>query len=206
MNYTDEDNINIEELMSDELKSAVTDIRIELQNLYPDLTFNTLSPLSFDMVEKLCKKHNVIIYDEFKDYLNTPFAVAKYITLLVDAQELQKRVKADLDSYIDTTKIDFYILPGLKNEICFTKIIPENSEEKPQSLVVNYRFDTETEIIQYYLKTTPWGYDISKEMLVMLLNNDTSNAIVKDYELSTKVEKDKIIVTAGNINVIIKKE
>ena len=59
-----------------------------------------------------------------------------------------------------------------KNQITFTKIktiteISDNS--KPQSLLVKYRFDSDTDKIIYSLTGTYWGFDIYKEQLKALL-------------------------------------
>ena len=199
---------NLEEFMEPELKKAVNDVIQDLKAsklVTEELTsFSELNP---DVVAEFCENNNIIILPEFKEALNTPYALAKYIMLSIDQTEVIKKIDAELAVKLDAEKVKYIIYKNFSNQIAFEKVIPLNSDEKPQQLLVKYRIDQETNKIVYSILGGHWGWDVTINQLKALLENQTiiGDTISKTVANKVTNSQDTISLDAFGIKIIVQK-
>lgn len=199
---------NLEEFMEPELKKAVNDVIQDLKAsklVTEELTsFSELNP---DVVTEFCENNNIIILPEFKEALNTPYALAKYIMLSIDQTEVIKKIDAELAVKLDAEKVKYIIYKNFSNQIAFEKVIPLNSDEKPQQLLVKYRIDQETNKIVYSILGGHWGWDVTINQLKALLENQTIIGETISKTVANKVtnSQDTISLDAFGIKIIVQK-
>lgn len=199
---------NLEEFMEPELKKAVNDVIQDLKAsklVTEELTsFSELNP---EVVAEFCENNNIIILPEFKEALNTPYALAKYIMLSIDQTEVIKKIDAELAVKLDAEKVKYIIYKNFSNQIAFEKVIPLNSDEKPQQLLVKYRIDQETNKIVYSILGGHWGWDITINQLKALLENQTIIGETISKTVANKVtnSQDTISLDAFGIKIIVQK-
>lgn len=195
----------LEDLMEPELKEIYLEVKSEISEQLHNSEINTLTLLEEKDVDTFCKKYNLVPPEHFKKEMKTVFALAKFIQLHKQNTEIQNRIKADLTNFIDETKISWTLYNDFSNTIVFTKILAVNSDEKPQNLSIKYRLDIENDEIIYTLPGT-WGWDITKYQLKALLENKTMSSFNNEQiEFITTSQKDSIKISAGKIEVLIKK-
>lgn len=199
---------NLEEFMEPELKKAVNDVIQDLKAsklVTEELTsFSELNP---DIVTEFCENNNIIILPEFKEALNTPYALAKYIMLSIDQTEVIKKIDAELAVKLDAEKVKYIIYKNFSNQIAFEKVIPLNSDEKPQQLLVKYRIDQETNKIVYSILGGHWGWDVTINQLKALLENQiiVGEAVSKTVANKVTNSQDTISLDAFGIKIIVQK-
>ncbi len=199
---------NLEEFMEPELKKAVNDVIQDLKAsklVTEELTsFSELNP---DVVAEFCENNNIIILPEFKEALNTPYALAKYIMLSIDQTEVIKKIDTELAVKLDAEKVKYIIYKNFSNQIAFEKVIPLNSDEKPQQLLVKYRIDQETNKIVYSILGGHWGWDVTINQLKALLENQIIIGETVSKTVANKVtnSQDTISLDAFGIKIIVQK-
>lgn len=172
MEYSEKDIEQLNSLMEPDLKQNVEEVRLALINLSEEpLDINNFSELDSELVDRFIQSNNLDIASKFKDQLTTPFAIAKYLMLSLELNTIVKRVEDELKILLDSDKINWVIYIDFTNRINFTKVLPINSEDTPQSLLINYRLDGETDRIVYSISAGNWGWDITKLQLKALLEN-----------------------------------
>ena len=196
-----------EAMLSDDLKKIWLEVKAELVEINPDLKeFNILTELDEDTVNQFCERNSIEVFPNFKGQLKTPFAITKYVSLIVQQKELTNKIDNSLKVLLDASKISWVIHQNFTNTITFTKILPINSDEKPQSLLIKYRLDPETDKIIYTIAAGNWGWDITASQLKSLLENTAIVQSIENIDKFTYSISDKdIIITAGGIEISVKK-
>ena len=85
---------------------------------------------SIEAIEKLCEDNEIVVYPQFKDAMVTPFAIAKYISLKTEVENLAKEIDFDLNTFINKEKVDWLVHKDFTNEITFTKRMDEQGSER----------------------------------------------------------------------------
>ena len=196
-----------EAMLSDDLKKIWAEVKVELAEINPNLKdFNILTELDEDTVNKFCERNQIDVLSNFKAQLKTPFAITKYVSLIVQQKELTNKIDNSLKALLDSSKISWVIHQNFTNTITFTKILPINSDEKPQSLLIKYRLDPITEKIIYTIAAGNWGWDITALQLKSLLENKNASQAIENTDKFTYSISDKdITINAGGIEISVKR-
>lgn len=143
--------------------------------------------ISFDLAKELLDEDDILVYNEFKDSLTNPWAVARYITLYLEEKDLLKKVEADINGILPSG-MEYYFVKHLSCNIQFISKFEEGV--KKQTLVVKYYID-EDDKIQYKLTNAGSNscWDITKGQLRALLANEI---IIPEKVIKIK-HKNKII-------------
>lgn len=173
---SEETQIELEKAIEPKLKADIELIQEELKKLSDGKEYKTFDTIEPELIEKLCNENEIIVYPQFKDAMNTPFAIAKYLNLKAEAESLASEIDFDISTFIDKEKVDWVVHKDLTNEITFTKK-SNDRDEMPQSLVIKYRKDALTGKTIYSIKSNNWCWDISKNNLKALVE---SGELVKD--------------------------
>jgi hypothetical protein len=121
-----------------------------------------------DVAEEMLYEEGLPVLSDFKTQLVNPWAIAKYMALLVQEKTTITQVEEDLHDFIPDT-VEIFFMRGLTCEVQFRKKFEEGV--KQQCLTVKYFLD-EDDKVQYKLVTKgPWGWDITKAQLKALLSN-----------------------------------
>lgn len=112
--------IQLEKVIEPELKHNIELVQQELKAIGGKeyRTFDIVEP---EIIDKLCKENDLIVHQPFKDAMDTPFAVAKYLSLKSEAESLANEINFDLDTFLDKEKVDWVVHTDLTNEITFSK-------------------------------------------------------------------------------------
>lgn len=146
------------QLVKDELKARLNKDQIE-----------DLDPVEVDTAVEILEAEGLPVYSDFRANLTTPWAIAKYIQLSLEEEQLIEKIKVDLKKFIPEN-IDIAFMKKFSCAVQLSKTFVDG--EKQQALTVKYFLD-EDDIIHYKLITTStWGWDISKEQLKALLLNE----------------------------------
>lgn len=198
----------IEEMMDEDLKQIYTKVKeklIEHNNTLNDI--NPLDELSQESVEYLIDSFYLHPNKEFREQMKNLFAIAKFMILTNQQNEVIERIETDLNNTFDKNKVTWTVYENFKNEICFTKNQAVNSDEKPQALLIKYRIDPIEDQIIYSLTGGYWGYDITKEQLKALLEGEIpTTGNYKQTDFSFNVNKDNLFVNVNGIQISIKKQ
>ena len=173
---SEETQIELEKAIEPKLKADIELVQEELKKLSDGKEYKTFDIIEPELIEKLCNENEIIVYPQFKDAMNTPFAIAKYLNLKAEAESLASEIDFDISTFIDKEKVDWVVHKDLTNEITFTKK-SNDRDEMPQSLVIKYRKDALTGKTIYSIKSNNWCWDISKNNLKALVE---SGELVKD--------------------------
>lgn len=132
-------------------------------------SINDYDPVSLETAKELLDDDNILIYNEFKDALISPWAIAKYMYLYIEEKELIKQVEEDLKNLSD--KIEYCFVKHLSCNVQFNNKFEEGI--KKQVLIVKYYLD-EDDKIQYKLTNAGNNacWDITKGQLKALLENE----------------------------------
>lgn len=202
------DQENFEAMLSEDLKKILDEVKIELLAIDPTLKdLTALTELNPDIIEKFCDRNDLTVSLDFKKQLITPFAISKYLSLIIQQKDLVKQLENTLTNLLSKDKVSWVIHQNFTNTITFTKVLPINSDEKPQSLLVKYRINPENEKIIYTIAAGNWGWDITALQLKALLE-DTDVSLVKsdiNKQLVYSITEKNITINAGEIEVIVKK-
>ena len=168
-------------MMNDELKGAVNDVLKALES-YTSEKLNSLSNLPMDLVEGFLYANSISVPESLKKQMTTPYSIAKYLLLKEQEREMIEKVETELENAIDAEKVNWLIYKDLTNRISFSKKIPINSDEVPQSLSVKYKYDSDNDKLIYSISDGSWGWEISLAQLKSILENKT---ISPNAELSS---------------------
>ena len=201
-------------MMNDELKGAVNDVLKALES-YTSEKLNSLSNLPMDLVEGFLYANSINVPESLKKQMTTPYSIAKYLLLKEQEREMIEKVETELKNTIDAEKVNWLIYKDLTNRISFSKKIPINSDEVPQSLSVKYKYDSDTDKLIYSISDGSWGWEISLAQLKGILENKTispiSESISKhsktptDVKFSTSMTDNEIVINSGQIKIIVQK-
>lgn len=184
-------------LLDDENKKKI-DLVLEELIPYIGEKVTILKELNNETVEKFLTDNNVPIYQDFKNKLNTPFAIMRYLSLFDEQEELIKK----LDAYLTTQKDDnfeYYILRQFKNEIIFT--VKDKGELK-----VKYMYNQEDDNFTFYLIGNTKGFKITFANLKAILSNQTYINNLSNFNTNTNNNQDKISLTYNGMKIIIEKQ
>lgn len=191
---SEETQIELEKAIEPKLKADIELVQEELKKLSDGKEYKTFDIIEPELIEKLCNENEIIVYPQFKDAMNTPFAIAKYLNLKAEAESLASEIDFDISTFIDKEKVDWVVHKDLTNEITFTKK-SNNRDETPQSLVIKYRKDALTGKTIYSIKSNNWCWDISKNNLKALVE---SGELVKDIPTAITSLKPTIKTLSDN--------
>lgn len=201
-------------MMNDELKGAVNDVLKALES-YTSEKLNSLSNLPMDIVEGFLYANSINVPESLKKQMTTPYSIAKYLLLKEQEREMIEKVETELENTIDAEKVNWLIYKDLTNRISFSKRIPINSDEVPQSLSVKYKYDSDNDKLIYSISDGSWGWEISLAQLKSILENKTispiSESISKhskapaDVKFLTSMTDNEIVINSGQIKIIVQK-
>ena len=194
-----------EAMLDDDLKAALVEVKNALTKIDSNLKIEALTELPEDVVNTFCEINDLDILPAFKNQLKTPYAIAKYLSLIVQQKELTKRIDTTLNALLDNSKISWVIHQNFSNTITFTKILQINSEEKPQSLLVKYRINNENDQIVYSIMAGNWGWDITANQLKALLEGAIPTSENTSNKMTYSISDNNIVIQAGNIQISVNK-
>ena len=172
-------------MMNDELKGAVNDVLKALES-YTSEKLNSLSNLPMDLVEGFLYANSISVPESLKKQMTTPYSIAKYLLLKEQEREMIEKVETELENTIDAEKVNWLIYKDLTNRISFSKKIPINSDEVPQSLSVKYKYDSDNDKLIYSISDGSWGWEISLAQLKSILENKTISPISESISKHSK--------------------
>lgn len=196
-----------EAMLSDDLKKIWAEVKVELAEIDTSLTdFDLLTELKEETVNKFCERNQIEVLPNFKEQLKTPYAITKYVSLIVQQKELTNKIDNSLKALLDSNKVSWVIYQNFTNTINFTKILPVNSEEKPQGLLIKYRLDPETEKIIYTIAAGNWGWDITQFQLKALLEGTNNlQSIDNNDKFIYSITDKNITINAGGVEITVQK-
>lgn len=181
----------LENAMDSKLKQDVESVKEELKNLSNGKEYGTFDEIESELIDKLCKDNNLNPTKQFRDAMTTPFAIAKFINLQIQDNEMCNEVEKDLNLLLDDKKANWILHHDLTNEITFLK--PQEEDKILEKLIVKYRKDPLTDRIIYSLYG---NWDISKQNLKQLVERDeiVSTVALSDLKPTIKTLSDKQFV------------
>lgn len=181
----------LENAMDSKLKQDVESVKEELKNLSNGKEYGTFDEIESELIDKLCKDNNLNPTKQFRDAMTTPFAIAKFINLQIQDNEMCNEVEKDLNLLLDDKKANWVLHHDLTNEITFLK--PQEEDKILEKLIVKYRKDPLTDRIIYSLYG---NWDISKQNLKQLVERDeiVSTVALSDLKPTIKTLSDKEFV------------
>lgn len=181
-------------LLDDENKKKLNLVLDELKP-YVGKELTILETISEENVNTFLTDNNIPIYPDFKESLNTPFAIMRYLSLYDEQEELTKK----LDEFLAVNKtddFDYFILKQFKNEVVF------NVKDKGE-LKVKYIYDQENDKFNFYLIGNTRGFRISFVDIKMLLTGKISTEILPNISTNNK---DNVSLTYNGMKIIIQKQ
>ena len=203
---------DIEDMMDSELKSIYTELKDIIVKHFEELKdIDALDKLNDNVIEWIYENFKLHPTNELKAEMTNLYAFSRFVLLSKQQEEAIERVKLDLEKLLNKDKIEWNIIEDFKNQITFTKIktITEiNDNSKPQSLLVKYRFDPDTDEIIYSLTGTYWGFDIYKEQLKALLEGTEikSGAKYTPSDMKVNMGNNLLDINVNGIEITIKKQ
>lgn len=181
--FNEETQIELEKAIDIELKKDIDEVKEALKEVSGGKEYRTFDYIEPDVVEKLCEKHDMEVLPQFKEAMNNPYAIAKYINLKLECDQLCTEVSSDLNKFLDKTKLDWVVHRDLSNEITFAKTMDGN-DVIPPHIVIKYRKDDLTDKIIYGIKSDTWVWYISKDNLKALLEG----GIIKQETVTSELK------------------
>ena len=181
-------------LLDDENKKKLNLVLDELKP-YVGKELTILETISKENVNAFLTDNDIPIYPNFKDSLNTPFAIMRYLSLFDEQEELTKK----LDEFLAVNKtddFDYFILKQFKNEVIF------NVKDKGE-LKVKYIYDRENDKFDFYLIGNTRGFKISFVDIKMLLTSKISTENLPNVNTNNK---DNVSLTYNGMKIIIQKQ
>lgn len=181
-------------LLDDENKKKLNLVLDELKP-YVGKELTILETISEENVKAFLTDNDIPIYPNFKDSLNTPFAIMRYLSLFDEQEELTKK----LDEFLAVNKtddFDYFILKQFKNEVIF------NVKDKGE-LKVKYIYDQENDKFDFYLIGNTRGFKISFIDIKMLLTGKISTENLPNVNINNK---DNVSLTYNGMKIIIQKQ
>ena len=181
-------------LLDDENKKKLNLVLDELKP-YVGKELTMLETISEENVKTFLTDNDIPIYPDFKESLNTPFAIMRYLSLFDEQEELTKK----LDEFLAVNKtddFDYFILKQFKNEVIF------NVKDKGE-LKVKYIYDQENDKFDFYLIGNTRGFKISFVDIKMLLTGKISTENLPNVNTNNK---DNVSLTYNGMKIIIQKQ
>ena len=181
-------------LLDDENKKKLNLVLDELKP-YVGKELTILETISKENVNAFLTDNDIPIYPDFKESLNTPFAIMRYLSLFDEQEELTKK----LDEFLAVNKtddFDYFILKQFKNEVIF------NVKDKGE-LKVKYIYDQENDKFNFYLIGNTRGFKISFVDIKMLLTGKISTENLPNVNTNNK---DNVSLTYNGMKIIIQKQ
>ena len=181
-------------LLDDENKKKLNLVLNELKP-YIGKELTILETISEENVKTFLTDNDIPIYPDFKESLNTPFAIMRYLSLFDEQEELTKK----LDEFLAVNKtddFDYFILKQFKNEVIF------NVKDKGE-LKVKYIYDREYDKFDFYLIGNTRGFKISFVDIKMLL---TGKIYTENLPNVNTNNKDNVSLTYNGMKIIIQKQ
>ena len=181
-------------LLDDENKKKLNLVLDELKP-YVGKELTILETISEENVKTFLTDNDIPIYPDFKESLNTPFAIMRYLSLFDEQEELTKK----LDEFLAVNKtddFDYFILKQFKNEVIF------NVKDKGE-LKVKYIYDQENDKFDFYLIGNTRGFKISFIDIKMLLTGKISTENLPNVNTNNK---DNVSLTYNGMKIIIQKQ
>ena len=181
-------------LLDDENKKKLNLVLDELKP-YVGKELTILETISKENVNAFLTDNDIPIYPDFKESLNTPFAIMRYLSLFDEQEELTKK----LDKFLAVNKtddFDYFILKQFKNEVIF------NVKDKGE-LKVKYIYDQENDKFDFYLIGNTRGFKISFIDIKMLLTGKISTENLPNVNTNNK---DNVSLTYNGMKIIIQKQ
>ena len=181
-------------LLDDENKKKLNLVLNELKP-YIGKELTILETISEENVKTFLTDNDIPIYPDFKESLNTPFAIMRYLSLFDEQEELTKK----LDEFLAVNKtddFDYFILKQFKNEVIF------NVKDKGE-LKVKYIYDQENDKFDFYLIGNTRGFKISFIDIKMLLTGKISTENLPNVNINNK---DNVSLTYNGMKIIIQKQ
>lgn len=181
-------------LLDDENKKKLNLVLDELKP-YVGKELTILETISKENVNAFLTDNDIPIYPDFKESLNTPFAIMRYLSLFDEQEELTKK----LDEFLAVNKtddFDYFILKQFKNEVIF------NVKDKGE-LKVKYIYDRENDKFDFYLIGNTRGFKISFVDIKMLLTSKISTENLPNVNTNNK---DNVSLTYNGMKIIIQKQ
>lgn len=181
-------------LLDDENKKKLNLVLDELKP-YVGKELTILETISKENVNAFLTDNDIPIYPDFKESLNTPFAIMRYLSLFDEQEELTKK----LDEFLAVNKtddFDYFILKQFKNEVIF------NVKDKGE-LKVKYIYDQENDKFDFYLIGNTRGFKISFVDIKMLLTGKISTENLPNVNINNK---DNVSLTYNGMKIIIQKQ
>ena len=181
-------------LLDDENKKKLNLVLDELKP-YVGKELTILETISEENVKAFLTDNDIPIYPNFKESLNTPFAIMRYLSLFDEQEELTKK----LDEFLAVNKtddFDYFILKQFKNEVIF------NVKDKGE-LKVKYIYDRENDKFDFYLIGNTRGFKISFVDIKMLLTGKISTENLPNVNTNNK---DNVSLTYNGMKIIIQKQ
>lgn len=181
-------------LLDDENKKKLNLVLDELKP-YVGKELTILETISKENVNAFLTDNDIPIYPDFKESLNTPFAIMRYLSLFDEQEELTKK----LDEFLAVNKtddFDYFILKQFKNEVIF------NVKDKGE-LKVKYIYDRENDKFDFYLIGNTRGFKISFVDIKMLLTGKISTENLPNVNTNNK---DNVSLTYNGMKIIIQKQ
>ena len=181
-------------LLDDENKKKLNLVLDELKP-YVGKELTILETLSEENVNTFLTDNNIPIYPDFKESLNTPFAIMRYLSLYDEQEELTKKLNEFL-AVNKTDEFDYFILKQFKNEIIF------NTKDRGE-LKVKYTYDHEEDKFTFYLIGNTRGFKISFADIKMLLTGKISTENLLNIN---KNDESNVSLTYNGMKITIQKQ
>lgn len=144
-------------------------VKNELKTILNKKAIKDYDNIDIETAINLLRNEGLPVYSEFKDKLNTPWAIAKYIELSIEEKDLIEKVKKDLEIFIPNT-IDIAFMRKFSCIVQLSKKFVEG--EKQQAITLKYVVDDDDNVQYKIASTSTWCWDISKRQLKALLQNE----------------------------------
>lgn len=192
--------------MNDETKDLCEKTIAEVKKLMPkDTEVSLLSEIPLDVSTKICEMEGVRIDDNLLSQATNSMALAKYLRIVSDDMKITEKVKEDLSKLLNKNKFDWYVSTKLDNTVFISNKLEVNSEEKPKSLSLRYKYDPDEETIKYSLLGQTWNWEISKNLLLMILNNEVPSIYTENVQKCENLDKTNgIELKVGDVIISIK--
>lgn len=197
----------LENAIDDDFKAVLNPVLEKLKKYFKK-SFTTFSQINPEEASNFLESLDIPVQNDCKSALTTPYAIARYVLLKEDEEANVNKVDKDLKSFLDMEKVSWIISRNLKNEVIFTNTM-SIVDEKPQSLIVTYFFDTDLHIhYTIYSRGIVMGWEVSRSVLKALLENSTPQTIVEKENCQCIAENstEQVKIVMGNTEIFITKK
>lgn len=203
--YSEQDQQTIIPYLDETTKENLNEV---VEELSTKINFeNVTDPIDTSVIKEYLDEHNINVIKRFESGLTNVFAVMKYIMLYQHGMSLSTKVEEDLAKLLNTTKVRWTVYKDLTNKVTFFTIRDENSDEKPQSLDISYRYDDENEELIYSIPSFSFSWDLTKNQLKALIEKtDLPKDTVITHKKLLKNNDQDIQLVYNGMKITISKE